>query len=132
LELGHEGNRKGREIEMPVNENTIEQLEKIALSHAWQAAGSMADGGGDILEVAHEVAARQCHGFDADAHAIRDATVDALSAHAHEEHGEAGDRCGITRIAGERVWWIETNAYSNWHSEQPEWWDEQVAQYDAA
>lgn len=121
---------------MRTNENTIEQWERMALASAWRVAGGMADGGGDILDVAGEVA-RMIEPEEDPIHVdnkygIRDAIVDALATFSEVKHGEAGDRCGITRIAGERVWWIETNAYSNWHQDEPDWWGEQVAQYATA
>ena len=117
---------------MLTREDAIECYERACLASAWQVAGRLGCGGGNILDVANEVAkaigpdADGCHVDDDD---VRDAIIDALSTHATEEHGERGDRCGCTRIGGCHVWWVENNAYTEWHCDQPAWWDEQVAQY---
>lgn len=86
---------------------------------AWAQAGEH-EQGHDISLVANAMVADHNDSF-----VVRDAILDALYNLSTETYTRGGWKGYVPpgELGEEEIWWIDTNAYSEWTSDMPDWWE---------
>ncbi len=110
---------------MSQTEDRLAETDEIIAAWAWVEAGDNRHGH-HIGCLSEDIAAK----IGGDKRMIRDAIMRDLRGRAevaHEMHGGLTD-WGRTSINGQEVYWLDNNATTEWYSDEPEWWDAQIAQ----